>query len=265
MPTLRPRLWLGLGVSVLLQGASDDAAAQTHAAPAAPPPGLQGGEGGEGGEGGVEAGRAAADPVAYLTAIDVMAAHVLAGRDAYAAGEAPAAAEMFAHAIAEVYAEMEPVFAALGVTPFGEAMERASGLALDRAPQPEVAAAAATVLDALRRAEARAPGRGVTPGVQAAVIAEMVDRAAQQHLAAARDPAALEPYLDGYGLLQAARWRAGRARPARPEDAAAIDAALDSLARAYPSPTRAAGAAPVPPGELLTQASRLKLRLGQGD
>ena len=90
-----------------------------------------------------------------------------------------------------------------------------------------------------------------------------------QRLAAARDPGALEPYLDGYGLLLAARWRADRALPAlgpaRAEDAAAIRGTLETLARAYPTPTPPSGAVPVPPGELLTQASRLKLRLGGGD
>ncbi|TCZ60835.1 hypothetical protein [Roseicella aquatilis] len=265
--TFRPRLWLGLGVSVLVQGAMQDAPAQP--APALPPPGLQDGEGGEGGEGGVEPGRAATQPVAYLAALDIMAAHVLAGRDAYAAGEPQAAAEMFAHAISEVHAEMEPVFAALGVAPFGETLERASTLALDRAPPPEVAAAVAGILDALRRAESRAPGRGATPGTQAAAIAEMVDRAAQQRLAAARDPGALEPYLDGYGLMLAARGRADRLLPALgpawAERAAAIRAALDSLARAYPTPTPPPGAPAVSTGELLAQASSLRLRLDGSD
>lgn len=268
MPTLRPRLWLGLGLSVFMQSLGDDALAQHAPGPAGPASSQQGGEGGEGGEGGIEAGRAATDPIVYLTALDVMAAHVLAGRDAYAAGEAQAAAEMFAHAIAEVYAEMEPVFDSLGVTPFRETLERASTLALDRAPPPQVAGAAGAALDALHRAEARAPGRGVTPGTQAAAIAEMLDRAAQQHVTATRNPDALEPYLDGYGLLAAARWRAQRALPAlgpaRAADADAIRAALTGFARVFPTPARPKDAPAVPAAELLGQASRLKLRLGEG-
>lgn len=267
--SFRPKLWLGLGLCVLAPGAVGDAAAQ----PAGAPPALEDGEGGEGGEGGergIEADRAATDPVAFLGALDVIAAHVLAARDAYAAGEAQAAGELFAHPIAEVYVGMEPVFAALGVSPFRDDMQRASDLALDRAPAPQVAAAAATVLDALRAAEARTPGRGATPRVQAAAVANMLDRASLQHAAAARDPAALEPYLDGYGLLQAARWRAERALPAldgpeRAEDVQAIRSTLDTVARAYPSPVLPQGPSPVPSGELLAQTGRLKLRLGSGE
>jgi hypothetical protein len=269
MPTFTPRIWLGLGASALLQAAvAADAAAQPVAAPpAAAPPGIQGGEGGEGGEGGIDAGRAATDPVAYLAALDVLAAHVIAGRDAYAAGEPQAAAEMFAHGVAEVYVEMAPLFEARRVAPFRETLERATTLALDRAPAAEVSGTAAAVLAALREAEAKAPG-GLPPvAAQAAAIVEMLGRAALQHAIAARDPQALEPYLDGYGLLLAARTRAGAALPAiearsRPA-AEAIRASMASLARAYPTATRPPATAPaVDAGALLAEASRAKLAAG---
>ena len=153
------KLWLGLGVFTLLQASAvPDAAAQPSATPApAPPAAAQGGEGGEGGEGGVSAETAATDPAAFIAALDVVAAHYLAGRGAYGAGQPQAAAELFAHPIAEVYADMEPMFQARGVAPFREAMERASELALARAPQGTVASAVDTVLAALSAAEAGAP------------------------------------------------------------------------------------------------------------
>lgn len=265
------KLWLGLGAFALVAaqqpgGGADaqEGAAAARALPVAGP--GAGGEGGEGGEGGVDAGRVASDPVAFLVALDVVAAHYAAGRDVYRAGEAQAAAEMFAHPIAEVYAEIESVLAARGVPPFRDAMERASALALDRAPAAEVDRAAAAVMAALLAAENKAPGAGATTDAQAKAVAEMADRAAAQYAAAARDPGALEPYLDGYGLRRAAAARAERALPAldaagRREEAVSMRALLASLAAAYPSATRPAdaAAAALDAGGLQSQASRLKL------
>ena len=206
------KLWLGLGAFAFVQaGAASDVGAQAGAAVVPAPAAAQGGEGGEGGVG---AERAATDPAAFLTALDVVAAHYLAGRSAYGAGQPQAAAELFAHPIAEVYADMEPVFEARAVAPFRAAMERASELALARATGAEVTAAADTVLAALTAAEARAPAPGATPAVQARGAADLVDRSALQHAAALREPTQLEPYLDGYGLFLAAQARAGKALPA---------------------------------------------------
>ena len=86
--------------------------------------GESGGEGGEAGEageagegeGGVVVADAAEDPVVFIAALAVAEAHVIAARDAYALGEADSAAEMFAHPVSEVLLDMEPVFAARGVT-----------------------------------------------------------------------------------------------------------------------------------------------------
>lgn len=268
------KLWLGLGAFALVsaqagsQAPADKAprGAPAAAAPSGPSGGEGGGEGGEGGEGGIDAARASSDPVAFLVALDVVAAHYAAGRDVYRAGEAQAAGEMFAHPIAEVYTELEPVLAALGVPAFRNEMERASALALDRAPAAEVDRAADAVAAALRSAERRAPGAGATPVAQARAIAEMADRAALQHAAALREPDALGPYLDGYGLYRAAADRAGRVVPAleaagRHEAAAAIRNVLGSLAAAYPGPTRPAAPTGTAADALLGEASRLKLLL----
>lgn len=262
------KVWLGVGVFALVhaQAGAAERAAGAAAPPAAAGPSDGGGEGGEGGEGGVDAARAASDPAAFLVALDVMAAHYAAGRDVYRAGEAQAAGEMFAHPIAEVYAELEAVLAALGVPPFREEMERASALALDRAPAAEVDRAADAVAAALRGAERRAPGPGATLAAQAKAVAEMADRAALQHAAALREPDALGPHLDGYGFYRAAADRAGRVVPAleaagRREAAAAIRDVLASLAAVYPGPTRPARPAGTKADALLGEASRLKLLL----
>lgn len=272
------KLWIGVGAFALAAaggpdaaGAKEDGAAAAAAAPGHPLPAAAqaqggGGEGGEGGEGGVDAARVSSDPVAFLVALDVVAAHYAAGRDVYRAGQAQAAAEMFAHPIAEVYAEIEGVLAGRGVPAFRDAMERASALAFDRAPAPEVDRAADAVLAALLAAEAKAPGAGATTDAQARAVAEMADRAAAQYAAAKREPDALGPYLDGYGLRRAAAMRAERALPAldaagRREAAAAVRGVLSSLASAYPGATRPPGGLPADAGALQAQASRLRLLL----
>lgn len=262
----RTKIWLGIGAFAFVQAADAGAQQTPPADPAGSPPAAQGGEGGEGGEGGVSAERAGTDPAAFLAALDIVAAHYLAGRGAYGAGQAQAAAELFAHPIAEVYVDLEPVFEARGVTPFKDAMEKASELALAQAPKAQVDAAVATVLAALAAAEAKAPAPGATPAVQARVAAELVDRAAMQNMAASRDPA-LEPYLDGYGLYLAAQARAGKAMPAleaagRRDVAERMRSALGTLSRAFPGPARPSGASPVNEGAMLAEASQLKILVG---
>jgi hypothetical protein len=252
------KMWLGLGAFTLV---GDPVAAQP--VPAIPPaPAAQGGEGGEGGgEGGIDPALAEHDPVEFLVAMDVIAAHYAAGHDIYRLGEAQAAGEMFAHPIAEVYADMEEVLTRLGVADFRAAMERASTLALDRAPTAEVERAVAAVRAALHGAEAHAPGIGATPKVQAVVIADMADRAALQYAMALREPDQLEPYLDGYGLYRAAADRAARAAPElRAANLGAvleaIQGTLAALAVAYPTATRPARPADSAP--VLAAAARLR-------
>jgi hypothetical protein len=256
------RMWLGLGVFTLGRGA----ATAQPTAPAIPPaPAAQGGEGGgAGGEGGIDPAVAETDPVEFLDAMDVIAAHYAAGHDIYRLGEAQAAGEMFAHPISEVYAEMEEVLARLGVTAFRDAMERASTLALDRAPAEQVKQAVMAVRAALHAAEAHAPGIGATPKVQIVVIGDMADRAAMQYALALREPDQLEPYLDGYGLYRAAADRTARAEPAlRAANLGsvlgAIHEILAALAIAYPTATRPA--TPADSGPVLAAAARLRLAL----
>jgi hypothetical protein len=260
MITTRRKIWLGLGTFGFLGGL-------VGAMPLTPRPvraaeKKEGGEGGEGGEQGIDAAQAAKDPTVFLVALDVIAAHYLAGRDAYAAGETEAAAEMFAHPIAEVYVDLEPVLKARGIKPFDARMKKASELALAKAPKPRIDKAVDDVLAALKAAAAKAPrDRRKPAAIEARVIADMLDRASLQYATAAKETT-LEPYLDGYGFYRAAERRAGGAlqsiAAASPEVAEATRTSLALLARAYPSAARPPSL-PVTPGELLPASARVKL------
>lgn len=243
---------------------------ETAQAPAPPglsvtaPGGGEGGEGGEagqGGEGGVDPARAASDPTTYLTALDVIRAHFIAGRDAYAAGDREAGTEMFAHGMSEVYVDLEDTFRERGAEPFGEALNAAITKAADGAPPEEVAAAADTVLAALDAAGDKAPQDGGGVKAQARTIAEMVDRAALQYAAALKDPGG-EAYLDGYGLYKAAEARARTLLEApesgQPRFGDPLREALSLLSEAYPS-VEAPERLPDMSGELLGAASRVAL------
>ncbi|MEM9168898.1 MAG: hypothetical protein AAGC56_04540, partial [Pseudomonadota bacterium] len=162
------------------------------------------GEGG-GGEGGVDLGKAGVDPVVYRSALAITRAHALAARDAYAAGETEAAAEMFGHPVGEVLADMQSVFDAQGVAPFYELLLTASATAADGGDADAVAAQTDAILAALTDASAKAPASDAAPAaIAAGVVADQIERAAQQYVAAAGVDA-YEPYLDGYGFAAAAR------------------------------------------------------------
>jgi hypothetical protein len=246
MISARLRLWVGLGAFTFVQagaGAIDGSLPVIPDAPAAwAAQGREGGEGGEGGEAGIDATRAAEDPVVYLAGLDVIAAHYHAGRDAYEAGAAEAAGQMFAHPIGEIYVELEPLLQTLGVAPFQDLMEKASELALARAPKEDVARTAEAVLSALEAAARKAPkGEASEVSVAARVVVDLLDRAARQYANAASEQT-LEPYLDGYGFDRAARARAERALPAITAAsgpvADAIRSALAALERAFPTALR---------------------------
>ena len=226
---------------------------------------TSGGEGGEG-EGGVAMADAASDPVVYGAALAIVEAHALAARDAYHAGKGDIAAEMFAHPVSEVLADMDPVFAKLGAQNFIEEMQTASQAALKPGNKPAVDKAFAAIEAALARAAAKAPPSDLGKGaVAAGIVADQIDRAIAMSGRTTRgDP--YGPYLDGYGFYKAAANAFAR-------DGAAIQtyntglhadirAALDLLGAAYPgveSPTT-----PLPDrGKLLGAASKVRLGLPQ--
>lgn len=228
------------------------------------------GEGGEGeagpgdGEGGVAVSAASSDPVVYGAALAIVEAHAIAARDAYAIGNTQAAAEMFAHPVSEVLADMAPVFETLGVEDFTGAMIAASQAALKPDNAEAVNKAFADIEAALANASAKAPMSDKSNGaVAAGVVADQIERATAMYAKAAGDTA-YEPYLDGYGFYKAAAAAFAR-------NGAAIEtynsglhsdikAALGALEGAYPGATRPAKL-DAAQGKLLGASSKVNLGL----
>lgn len=222
-------------------------------------------QGGEGGEGGVDFEKAALDPAVFLIALDVIRAHYLCGRDAYLEGNKEAGAQMFAHPIGEVYVGLAPVVAKLGIADFEGKMQDAVGLASAGGDVKAVAAAVNDVLAALDAAGAKAPrSQDSKVRIEAQVLGEILNRAALQY-SSAQAPDATEARLDGYGFYKAAAARAPVAMPMiaaqSPEAAQLVQAALDGLARAFPSATGPAPANPPEPGVVLAAISKAGLAL----
>lgn len=222
--------------------------------------------GGEGeGEGGVAVADAATDPVAYGIALAVAEAHVIAARDAYAAGKKDAAAEMFAHPAAEVLVEMDPVFAKLGVKDFKPLLTDASAAVADGESAAEINKQYDAIIAALRGAAAKAPKSDAgEAAVATGIIADQIERASAMYRTAAKDDR-YEPYLDGYGFFKVAQTgfaRSGAAiKTANPDVHARINEALALLKQAYPAATRPAKL-PVEQGALSAASSKVMLAAG---
>lgn len=208
------------------------------------------GEGGAGqaaggeGEGGVAVGDAGTDPVAYGIALAVTEAHVVAARDAYAAGKKEAAAEMFAHPAGEVLVEMDPVFTKLGVADFKPLLTSAATAAADGKSTAEVGKRYDAIIAALRGAAAKAPRSGATDAkVAGGVIADQIERASAMYRTIAKDNR-YEAYLDGYGFAAVAKSAFAASGTAikgeNPALHTRITEALALLAQAYPTATRPA-------------------------
>ncbi|MFW5633811.1 MAG: hypothetical protein ACOCYR_02855 [Erythrobacter sp.] len=278
--------WAGLGLAGALAGAGlagcaeeapEDPAAESAGADGAMPgeagegEGGEGGEGeggegegGEGGEGGVDFTAAASDPVVYLTALAVAEAHALAAYDAFRAGKTDPAAEMYGHPVSEVLADMDPVFAELGVDDFKPRFNEASQTVLDGGDETEVRERHDAVLAAIEQAAGKAPDSQASGAdVAARVTADMIDRATAMY-GEAQGSDRYEPYLDGYGFTRAAARTFEDAQSAisaeSPDLAARIREALDLLQEAYPAAERPA-TLDVERGKLLGAASRVTLAL----
>ncbi len=196
------------------------------------------GEGGEG-EGGVSIGDAYTSAVVFNSSLAIAAAHVIAARDAHAAGRVEAAAEMFAHPVSEVLLDMEPVFLARGVAPFDALFTEASLAVLEGESSEQIAERAGEILAMIGAAQAFAPDDESTPAdIAAGVAVDQIDRAADMYRIAQR-AGAYGPYLDGYGFFRAAemayRDQADAVSAADSEAAERIEAALALLGEAYPS------------------------------
>jgi hypothetical protein len=254
------------------EGAKTEAAAPGEAGAAGGEgEGGAGGEGGGGeaaggeGEGGVAVVDAATDPVAYGIALAVTEAHVVAARDAYAAGKKDAAAEMFAHPASEVLVEMDPVFAKLGVKDFKPLLAAASTAAAEGKSVADVSKAYDAIIAALRSAATKAPKADASSAkVAAGVIADQIERASAMYRTIAKDDR-YEPYLDGYGFAKVAASgfaTSGAAIKAEnPALHARITEALGVLAKAYPAATRPAKL-PVEQGALSAASSKVMLAAG---
>ena len=214
------------------------AAADSHAAPeaeqAAPPPGVTGE-----GEGGIVVEDASEDPVVYGSALAVAEAHVIAARDAHAAGEIDSAGEMFAHPASEVLFDMEDTFRELGVEPFEDLFLDASAAVFNDASHEEVAERTDAIIAQLRDAMTYAPDNGMSEArISAGIAADQIDRAVDMYRIAQDNPA-YGPYLDGYGFYHAGKTafeeHEAMIESELPEAAARIRDALALLAEAYPS------------------------------
>ncbi|PKQ02486.1 MAG: hypothetical protein CVT73_18230 [Alphaproteobacteria bacterium HGW-Alphaproteobacteria-12] len=227
--------------------------------------GGEGGDGGEGGEGGVDPATAAKDPAVYLSALDIIRAHYLAGEAMLdVEGGRQAGGEMFAHPISEVYIDLEPVFEARGAALFMDEMTEAVDLALGDAPEDEVKAAAGKVYAALDAAAEKAPASEKSAAaIEAALMAQMLDRAAKQYDTAIGPNGSEEAWIDGYGFWKVAEKRAKELKPALGEEheslAGEIARAEELFAKAYASVEKPE-AAPVEPGTLLAASSRISFK-----
>lgn len=281
------KLWTQLGLGTALAGgllaacSGGEAGGEAGGEGASPAPttaataGEGEGEGGAGegeaaasggeGEGGVAVADAAKDPVAYGIALAVAEAHVVAAKDAYAAGKKEAAAEMFAHPVSEVLLDMDPVFAKLGVADFKPLLTAASDAALAGKSVTEVNAAYDRIIAALRGAAQKAPkGSASSAKVATGVVADMIERASAMYRRLAKD-AAYEPYLDGYGFARVAASSFAAAgagiKAENPEAHARIAEALALLAKAYPGAARPAKL-PVEAGALSGASAKVMLAAG---
>lgn len=190
------------------------------------------------GEGGVDIASASTDPVVFKSALAIAEAHVLAARDAYAAGRPQEAAEMFAHPVSEVLADMEGAFIARGVEPFNDLFIDASDGALNGETPEQIAARTAAIVAALSAAAEKAPSDGRADAtVSAGVVSDQIDRAVDMYRLAAAS-GGYGNYLDGYGYFKAAESYFARGKSViekeNPAAAAQIANALTALGGIYP-------------------------------
>jgi len=201
----------------------------------------EGGPGGEGGGGeyGVDPQAASQNMAVYLSAIEVMRAHYLAGLAALDAGDRAAASGLFSHPISEIYIDFEPVIEARGGVLMGEDMHAAAVLHYQGGEPEAIREAVDRVLALLDENAALAPAPQGAPGTaHAAVLADLIERAALMYPVAIAVPGG-DAWLDGFGFARAAEAylvRHERAiSQADPAAASALAAAIAEIGAAYPA------------------------------
>ena len=247
------------------EGEGGEAALSGESGEAGEGEGGEAGEAEEGGEGGIDIAAATTDPVVYKSGLAIVEAHIIAARDAYALGKKDAAAEMFAHPVAEVLVDMEPVFEALDVSPFDNLLIEASEAAANGVSQAEMNEYADLILVQLLVAAKQTPASDMSAGdIESRVAADQIERAVDQYRYAAEGDA-YEPYLDGYGFYKTAATIKGRSEAEiaadTPRSGEAIDDALGLLATAYPTAERPESLN-ADASALVAASSKLKLVLG---
>lgn len=198
--------------------------------------------GGGEGEGGVEIEKAATDPVVFRAALAITEAHIVAARDAHAAGETGPAAEMFAHPVSEVLFDVGPYLEAAGVENFDNMLTEASDAVFEGETSEQIADRTTAIIAVLREAAKKAPDNGYSEArIQAGVASDQIDRAVTMY-GIAGESDEYEPYLDGYGFAIAARAAYEQEKDAiqseLPDVATAIETALTLLDTAYPTVLR---------------------------
>lgn len=216
-------------------------------------------QGGEGGEAGIVVEDFGTDPVAYLIALDIIRGHELAGRDIYAAGDKPAAIELFEHAISETYDSLAPVMAKLGTADIRAALEATVAKAKAGAPPEDLARAVDAATAALDEAGKGKPKSSLSDQViDATVITRMLKNAVGHFEKVASKPDG-EAYIDGYGFLAAAKARSEKLRPVLAKSSAAgvkkLDDALSALSEVFPG-AKMPDHITVKPGPILAKVSK---------
>jgi hypothetical protein len=242
------KIWIGLGSYLL--ATSSPLGFGPHAGE--PPPivvaqapghaghAREGGEGGEGGERGAKTLDLARDDTDYLTQLGLVKGHLDVGVDLYRLGDKAAARTHMKHPGDELYAALEPAFAARRAVPFADALARLSDLVERGAPVAEVDAAFADL--SARIAAAAQGARNASLRVRLEVVARLVRTAGEEYAIGVKDDAVVNAheYQDALGFVRVARETVAaipaeeRARASEP--VAAIERQLAGLAHLWPSP-----------------------------
>jgi len=210
------------------------------------------GEGGEGEGGEAASADLAEDDVAYLTHLGLVRGHLLVGVALYKDGAREMAVTHMKHPGDELYADLEPAFAARGSDGFAGQLERLATLVESGAPVAEVVEAHEALEAAIASAEASAGEPSLSERLSVAI--GLVKVAAEEYAIGVKDSelANAHEYQDAYGFVQIAGRMLDRIEDG---DAAAKDALaemkeqLATLSPAWPSL--------VPPDRLESDASLL--------
>ena len=219
---------------------------------------VEGGEGGEGGEAGPEI--EAMKGAEFLTAIALMEGHLRVGFALYAEGRADRAVTHMKHPKDEIYTDVEPAFAAYGVSGFADELAALADTVKAQKPFPEVEAA---YLAVMQKTSAARAGAGLSDRLAFDAIIAVVRVAAEEHAIGVVDGkiANLHEYQDAWGFVETAKLMAqslaASADAKISEAAKKALAALDGTSEAFAGlvPEAVAGQGDV----LLAAASAIEL------